>query len=80
MSCMHLPCPTHEPVNCDENLGQMKVQKTVDCCQYDICGEFAYFNHLYFNVFHTKTHLKETHAKSKIQTKRQCDIYITKTV
>ncbi|XP_053094270.1 mucin-5AC-like [Pangasianodon hypophthalmus] len=36
VSCTPLPCPTQEPPNCNE-LGQMMVQQTVDCCKYNIC-------------------------------------------
>lgn len=78
VSCTHLPCSTPEPINCDANLGLMKVQQIVDCCKHDICGEFTHFYHLHFNILYQNS--TEGTYGSKIQTKRQWDIYITKTV
>ncbi|GAA6086195.1 mucin-5AC-like [Tachysurus ichikawai] len=36
VSCVHLTCPTQEPVHCDAP-GQVKIIETVDCCNHDIC-------------------------------------------
>ncbi|XP_053369370.1 intestinal mucin-like protein [Clarias gariepinus] len=37
VNCMHVPCPTQEPVYCDADKGQMKISQAVGCCQQDIC-------------------------------------------
>lgn len=43
VSCMNLPCHKPEPVDCNKP-GLVKVLQTVDCCQYEICGEFTHFS------------------------------------